>query len=148
MKILASEGSSPRLHWVGAGLLGALLTACGGSDSDSVKVGLITKTDSNPFFVKLRKEKGQRWVKITYFRNLDLLPQLSSEIAVDLGLDEERAAELIIQMNDILIEEIVVIPQVNRAADKYAISNNLNNDNVALSPFEFDYWNVANWNRV
>ena len=26
-----------------------------------------------PLFLKLRKEKGQRWVKITYFRNLDLL---------------------------------------------------------------------------
>src|SRR6201988_5427488 len=25
-----------------------------------------------PLFIKLRREKGQRWVKITYFRNLDL----------------------------------------------------------------------------
>ena len=31
------------------------LTACSSSDSDSVKVGLITKTDSNPYFVKLRE---------------------------------------------------------------------------------------------
>jgi peptide/nickel transport system substrate-binding protein len=61
--------------------------------------------------------------------------------------DAEQAAELIIQMNDILIEEVVVIPQVNRAADKYVISNNLRNENVVLSPFEFDYWNIANWNR-
>jgi hypothetical protein len=28
---------------------------------------------SNPLFQKLRREKGQRWVKVTYFRNLDLL---------------------------------------------------------------------------
>jgi peptide/nickel transport system substrate-binding protein len=61
--------------------------------------------------------------------------------------DNERAAELIIQMNDILINEIVVIPQVNRAADKYCISNNLNNDNVAVSAFELNYWNIGNWNR-
>lgn len=41
-----------------------------------------------PLFVSLRKEKGQRWVKITYFRNLDLLdtpqgrfpPELVGEI--------------------------------------------------------------------
>ena len=41
-----------------------------------------------PLFVKLRREKGQRWVKITYFRNLDLLdtpqgrfpPELVGEI--------------------------------------------------------------------
>jgi hypothetical protein len=41
-----------------------------------------------PLFMKLRREKGQRWVKITYFRNLDLLdtpqgrfpPELVGEI--------------------------------------------------------------------
>lgn len=48
-----------RAHKVGAALAtGALvlgLTACGGSGSDSIKVGLITKTDSNPFFVKIRE---------------------------------------------------------------------------------------------
>ncbi|KUI22264.1 substrate-binding domain-containing protein [Mycobacterium sp. GA-2829] len=38
-----------------AGSLALGLTACGGSGSDSVKVGLITKTDSNPYFVKLRE---------------------------------------------------------------------------------------------
>lgn len=38
-----------------AGSLMLGLTGCGGSDSDSVKVGLITKTDSNPFFVHLRE---------------------------------------------------------------------------------------------
>ena len=38
-----------------AGSLVLGLTACGGSDSDSVKVGLITKTDSNPYFVKMRE---------------------------------------------------------------------------------------------
>jgi hypothetical protein len=37
-----------------AGSLILGLTGCGGSDSGSVKVGLITKTDSNPYFVKLR----------------------------------------------------------------------------------------------
>ena len=46
-------------HAVGMVLLAGSLvlgmTACGGSDSDSIKVGLITKTDSNPFFVKLRE---------------------------------------------------------------------------------------------
>ncbi|MCJ0891549.1 substrate-binding domain-containing protein [Rhodococcus sp. ARC_M12] len=38
-----------------AGSLVFGLTACSGSDSGSVKVGLITKTDSNPYFVKLRE---------------------------------------------------------------------------------------------
>lgn len=38
-----------------AGSLVLGLTGCGGSSSGSVKVGLITKTDSNPYFVKLRE---------------------------------------------------------------------------------------------
>ena len=80
----------------------------------------------------------QRWINTEYDGLYEELLTVT---------DSERAAELIIQMNDILIEEIVVIPQVNRAADKYAISNNLNNDNVALSPFEYHYWNIGNWNR-
>jgi peptide/nickel transport system substrate-binding protein len=62
--------------------------------------------------------------------------------------DLEAAAELLIQMNDLLIQEVVVIPEVNRAADKYAISNRLQNENVALGPFEVNYWNIANWVTV
>ena len=38
-----------------AGSLVLGLTGCGGSGSDSIKIGLITKTDSNPFFVNLRE---------------------------------------------------------------------------------------------
>ncbi|WP_338897054.1 sugar ABC transporter substrate-binding protein [Streptomyces sp. TG1A-60] len=46
-----------------AGVAGLTLTACGsgsgstsaGSDSGEVKVGLITKTDTNPFFVKMKE---------------------------------------------------------------------------------------------
>ena len=65
-----------------------------------------------------------------------------------LATDLESAAALMIQMNDIIIRENAVIPLVNRAADKYAISNRLVNDNVALGPFEYNYWNIANWVTV
>jgi peptide/nickel transport system substrate-binding protein len=61
--------------------------------------------------------------------------------------DAEKAAQLFIQMNDIVINEIAVIPEVHRAAEKYAISNTLVNDNVAVSFFEGNYWNIANWVR-
>jgi hypothetical protein len=37
-----------------------------------------------PLFIKLRREKGQRWVKITYFRNLDLLHTPQARFPVDL----------------------------------------------------------------
>jgi peptide/nickel transport system substrate-binding protein len=66
---------------------------------------------------------------------------------VRLETNIEKAAELFIQLNDILINDVAVIPLVNRAADKYAISTTLRDENVALSPFEYNYWNIANWNR-
>jgi hypothetical protein len=49
-------------------------------------------------------------------------------------------------MNDTLINDVAIIPEVNRPADTYAISKDLNNDNVALGVgFELNYWNVGNW---
>jgi hypothetical protein len=57
-------------------------------------------------------------------------------------------------MNDILINDVVVVPLVNRASDKYAMASTLIHgegeevqDNVGLSPYEGNYWNIANWNR-
>jgi peptide/nickel transport system substrate-binding protein len=80
----------------------------------------------------------QRWVNADY-------DALYEELVT--ATDAERAADLIIQMNDILIEEVVVIPEVNRSSDTYAISNELRDENVAEGAFELNYWNIANWNR-
>jgi peptide/nickel transport system substrate-binding protein len=72
----------------------------------------------------------------------------------DTAIDQARletdialAAELFIKANDILIEEIAVVPLVNRAADKYAIATTLRDENIGVSDFENNYWNIANWNR-
>jgi peptide/nickel transport system substrate-binding protein len=62
--------------------------------------------------------------------------------------DLETANGLLIQMNDHLINNVVIVPVVARANEKYAITNTLNNDNIAASTFEALYWNIANWNRV
>jgi peptide/nickel transport system substrate-binding protein len=62
--------------------------------------------------------------------------------------DPQRAAELFIQMNDMLIDDVVVIPIVQRASEKYALAKTLNKENIAGGPFESLYWNIANWNRV
>ncbi|HEV2128276.1 MAG TPA: peptide ABC transporter substrate-binding protein, partial [Thermomicrobiales bacterium] len=59
--------------------------------------------------------------------------------------DLERANEILIAMNDLLIEDVVIIPEVNRAADNYAIDLRLEDANVAMSSFEYNYWNIANW---
>lgn len=68
--------------------------------------------------------------------------QLSAET------DLEQAGQLLIQLNDILIKDVALIPEVNRAADKDVISNTLRAENVIFGAFEPNYWNVANWNRA
>jgi len=64
-----------------------------------------------------------------------------------LETDLEKTAQLFIQMNDILINDVAVVPIVNRSASTYGISTTLRNENVAVSDFEVLYWNIANWNR-
>jgi peptide/nickel transport system substrate-binding protein len=62
--------------------------------------------------------------------------------------DPEKAAETFIKLNDILINEVVIIPMVQRSAEKIAILNTFNEANIAGSAWEALYWNAANWNRV
>ncbi|MDP6391047.1 MAG: hypothetical protein QF654_14215 [Alphaproteobacteria bacterium] len=38
----------------------------------------------DPFCIRMRKEKGQRWVKITYFRDLELLSTPQARFPIDL----------------------------------------------------------------
>ena len=40
-----------------------------------------------------------------------------------------------------------VLPLV-RVGDKQALVTNAEPENIAPSPYEYDYWNIANWNRV
>jgi peptide/nickel transport system substrate-binding protein len=62
--------------------------------------------------------------------------------------DPEAAAQAFIKMNDILVNDVALIPLVQRASEKYGISTTLRPENIAGGPFEALYWNIANWNRV
>ena len=62
--------------------------------------------------------------------------------------DPEEAADLFIQMNDIIINDVVLIPLVQRASEKYGIATDLEKENIAGGPFEALYWNIANWRRT
>jgi peptide/nickel transport system substrate-binding protein len=61
--------------------------------------------------------------------------------------DPEKQNELFIGMNDILFNDAAVLPLV-RVGNKIAVARTLNQENLASSPYEFDYWNIANWNRL
>jgi peptide/nickel transport system substrate-binding protein len=63
--------------------------------------------------------------------------------------DLERAVEIFIQLNDILVENSVVLPLVQRSAgNSYAVNNRINNDNILGHSWEVIYWNIANWNAA
>ena len=62
--------------------------------------------------------------------------------------DVEAATAAIIRMSDILTDDAVVLPLVARAATVGAGANTLLQDNIALGPFEGDFWNIVNWRRV
>ncbi len=82
-------------------------------------------------------QNSQRWVNEEFDATYDELVMQTTF---------EGASELLIALNDILINEVAVIPEVNRPADTYAISQDLINENVALGVgFEYSYWNIANW---
>lgn len=59
-------------------------------------------------------------------------------------LDEEKRRDLLIQMNDLLIEDVALVPLVVRASVG-AVSNRL--DGVRLTPWDADTWNIKDWKR-
>jgi peptide/nickel transport system substrate-binding protein len=77
-----------------------------------------------------------RWVNPEYDELLD---------AARVEPDPEKLADLFIQMNDLLIGENVILPLVV-VGGRTGIGNRLNKDNLALGPFSYNYWNIANWN--
>jgi peptide/nickel transport system substrate-binding protein len=92
-----------------------------------------------------QKENGWAEVDESRYNNPEydaLYDQAAKEI------DPQKAAELFIRMNDMLIDDVVVIPLVQRATEKYGLAKTLNKENIAGGPFESLYWNIANWNRV
>ncbi|CAN5564426.1 peptide ABC transporter substrate-binding protein [soil metagenome] len=70
---------------------------------------------------------------------------LYNELALE--TDPARATELFIQLNDIIIDNFVQIPIVQRAGVQYAAVFTLRRENIAENSFEALFWNIANWNR-
>lgn len=60
-------------------------------------------------------------------------------------LDPERRAQIFIQMNDMLIEDVVMIPIVY-LADAQGVSQDV--EGVDLTPWDMNTWNIKDWRRV
>jgi peptide/nickel transport system substrate-binding protein len=92
-------------------------------------------------------QKSNQWrgQNTTRWRN-DEYDALFDSLAAQ--TDPEKAAETFIQLNDLVVDNFVELPLVQRSAENYAMLNNINNDMVVGSPWETLYWNMANWNEV
>jgi peptide/nickel transport system substrate-binding protein len=76
-----------------------------------------------------------RWANAEYDR---LWQQAATE------LDPVKRAALFIRMNDLVIEDVVVIPVVWRH-DVYAVSHSLRG--LEVGPWDYNLWNLAYWYR-
>jgi peptide/nickel transport system substrate-binding protein len=59
-------------------------------------------------------------------------------------VDPERRKQLFIEMNDMLINEVVLIP-IGHRAEVFGASNTL--EGVNLTPWDADTWNIQDWTR-
>jgi peptide/nickel transport system substrate-binding protein len=89
-------------------------------------------------------QKSNNWSKQNYARYCN--PAYDALWAKAVAeLDPEKRRELFIQMNDLLINEVAVMPIVHRA-EAIAISNSL--AGVNLTPWDRHTWNIADWQRI
>ena len=58
--------------------------------------------------------------------------------------DEAKRNQMFIRMNDILVDEVVVIPQIDRLGP-HAVSNEIKN--IQITAWDSLLWNIANWTR-
>jgi peptide/nickel transport system substrate-binding protein len=63
-------------------------------------------------------------------------------------IDPERAAELYIEMNDLIVGDFVVVPLVAQPFLIFALANRIADENVAAGTWEPLFWNIANWRTV
>ncbi|MEJ7837590.1 MAG: peptide ABC transporter substrate-binding protein, partial [Thermomicrobiales bacterium] len=63
--------------------------------------------------------------------------------------DVDRANEILVALNDLVIDNVVSIPLVQRCDAPYALSARIREENVAIGPrFAISTWNIANWNTI
>ncbi|MDX1523590.1 MAG: peptide ABC transporter substrate-binding protein, partial [Anaerolineae bacterium] len=60
-------------------------------------------------------------------------------------LDPQKREQLFIQMNDMLIEDVVIIPLVHRAGVS-GVSKTITD--IELTPWDADTWNIKDWKRI
>lgn len=88
-------------------------------------------------------QKANNWSKLNFSRYCNpkydaLWKQSATE------LNPEKRRQLLIQMNDLLSEDVAVIPLINRVVTA-GVTNSI--DGVNLTPWDSDTWNIKDWQR-
>jgi peptide/nickel transport system substrate-binding protein len=85
-----------------------------------------------------QRDNTSRWQNAEYDALFEELLQTT---------EVERANEILVALNDLVINNVVVIPLVQRCDAPYALSARVRPENVAIGPrFAISTWNIANWN--
>ncbi len=61
--------------------------------------------------------------------------------------DGETLIQQLIDLNDLIVNDVAIIPLV-QIGQNVGYSKRLNPANFGWTPFEYQYWNIANWNEV
>ncbi len=117
-------------------------------NADMILVWYVGDPDPGPFMQLWLSsqipQEANNWVgtNVERWRNPDY-DALYQQSAVE--VDPEKRQELIIQMNDMLVEDVVMIPLVH-VADVAGVSNTL--EGVDLTPWDANTWNIKDWRRI
>ncbi|HWV23664.1 MAG TPA: peptide ABC transporter substrate-binding protein [Thermomicrobiales bacterium] len=65
--------------------------------------------------------------------------------AASVEVDDEKLVQRLIHLNDLAVQDFASIPLVEQGTN-VAYSRRFRNANFGFSPFEYHYWNIANWN--
>ncbi|MDB5744196.1 MAG: hypothetical protein JWR68_2511 [Polaromonas sp.] len=95
----------------------------------------------HPYCIALRRDKGQRWVKITFFRNLDLLhseqarfpTELVGELVRATAARFPRGKDIVLKFTDTRGSDLT-IPLTARMVDKNLSTNRWKGEVLATSP--------------
>jgi peptide/nickel transport system substrate-binding protein len=101
------------------------------------------QSDMNRYHGRYIASKANTWSGRNFSRYSNpeydkLWDQAATEI------DAQKRAQLFIQMNDIVIQQAVVVPLVDR---KSVFGRAKTLQGINYSPWDSDYWNIANWRK-
>jgi peptide/nickel transport system substrate-binding protein len=104
--------------------------------------------DPTPYFKTYKcdniPQKSNNWSGDNYSRYCNPeYDKLWDQVITE--LDPDVRATMFKQLNDLLVQEVVVIPLIHRA-EVVGVSNNLKG--VDLTPWDSRTWNIAQWEKV